>query len=396
MRSLFSFLCAAFGSVFLAPVASACPLFSDEKGPTLVADFKQADMVVVGTFIKSRRGKYLKFESDFKITEVIKPHPFLRGKTIITLPKYQASTNPFVVYMDLFNGELDAYRAHELVGNSGLLQYLKGAVALAHAPPGDHLRFAFKCLQSDDFDVSLDAYREFAQAAYGEYRDMAGGLPADTIAGWLADPKTDPSRHGLYAVLLGHAGAKEPEKYAKVLRSIIDKPGRNESSSMEGLLAGHAMLEPVGALKYIQDHLADPKEDFLLRYGCLRAVRFFWEQRPDLFPEKDIVHSMVLVVRAPDMSDFAIEDLRRWNLWDATPAVLGLFEQKTHDTKLIKLAILRFALHAKAQGVKQATEFVERQDQAWVRAVIMYLEREEDDLYKPWKRAQDETPVKGK
>jgi hypothetical protein len=393
MRRSFFVLSVVAGLIF-SGVALACPFCMENKGMTLVGDFKQADMVVLGTFVKTRPGKDLEFESDFKITEVIKPHPFLKGKDIVTLPKYQASTNPFLIYMDHFKGELDAYRGHELVGKSDMVEYLKGAVKLADAPAPERLKYAFKYLQSDDFDVSLDAYREFAQAPYADYKEMANTLPADTITAWLQSPKTGPYRYGLYASLLGHAGAKEPTKYGKVLRDMIDDPDKRKGSGIDGLLAGYAMLQPGDAMKYLQDKLASPKEDFLLRYACLRTVRFFWEQRPDLFPEKDVVHSMVLVARAPDMSDFAIEDLRRWNRWDATPDVLGLFEQKSHDTTLIKRSILRFALHAKAQGVKQATEFVERQDPAWVSSVMMNLEREAD-LKKPWTRG-DEAPAKKK
>jgi hypothetical protein len=103
-----------------------------------------------------------------------------------------------------------------------------------------------------------------------------------------------------------------------------------------------------------------------------------WEQRPDLLPDKDLVDCMVLVARTADMSDFAIEDLRRWNRWEAAPAVLELIGQSSHDTTLIRRAILRFARHARAQGNKQAAEFVAKQDERWVRQVQDILEREVD------------------
>ena len=160
-----------------------------------------------------------------------------------------------------------------------------------------------------------------------------------------------------------------------------------------GLLAGYAMLQPKAALAYLDERLANPKEDFLLRYACLRTARFLWEQRPDLISEKELVHSMVLVARAPDMSDFAIEDLRRWNRWEATSDILDLFGKKGFDTTLIKRSILRYALHAKAQGNKDANTFVAKQDPAWVRSVQMNLEREAD-LKKPYEREDTKAPAK--
>lgn len=377
MRKRIVLVLALFCGLFLSGVALACPFCQENKGPTLVGDLKQADMVIVGRFLKARPAKGLAdYESDFKIEDVLKPHAILKGKDVITLPRYQVSTSSFLIYADLFKGELDPYRGIELVEKGETLAYIKGAMKLAEAPPQERLKYAFNYLQSEDYEVSLDAYREFAQADYKDYKDMAVNLPADTLAGWLQDPKTPPYRYGLYASLLGHAGLKDSSKYGQVLRGMIDDPERRKGSGIDGLLAGYAMLQPREALTYLTKNLSNPKEEFLMRYACLRTVRFLWEQRPDLLPEKDLVDCMVLVAKLPDMSDFAIEDLRRWNRWEATPAILGLFDQPSHDTTLIKRSILRFALHAAEQKHEEAAKFVVRQDTTWVDSVRRILERE--------------------
>ena len=135
-RAFFGLFALVCGLVF-SGVAPACPFCQENKGKTLVGDFKEADMVVLGKFVKTRPGKDLEFESDLKIVDVLKPHPFLKGKEIVTLPKYQTSTNLFLVYMDLYKGELDAYRGIEIAGKTELVEYLKGAVKLAGATPAD-------------------------------------------------------------------------------------------------------------------------------------------------------------------------------------------------------------------------------------------------------------------
>src|SRR5262245_23963393 len=116
MRRAFSALLALFGGLVFSGAGSACPFCAENKGKTLVGDFKEADMVVLGKFVGAKAGKDGEFVSDLKIVEAVKPHAFLKGKDIVTLPKYQTSTNLFLVFMDLYKGELDAYRGVEIVG----------------------------------------------------------------------------------------------------------------------------------------------------------------------------------------------------------------------------------------------------------------------------------------
>lgn len=381
------FLASLLALAVLAGGVLACPFCLENKGTTLVGDFKAADMVILGTFGKTKGGKLFE-ESDFKINEVLKPHPFLKGKDSITVPGYKPFTNPFLIYVDLFKGDADPYRGIEIVDKSELVEYLKGAIKLADAPPSERLRFAFKYLPSEDIEISLDAYREFGQADYKDYKEMANNLPPDTIAAWLHSPKTPPYRYGLYASLLGHAGQKEASRYGQVLKDMITDPEKRRGSGIDGLLAGYSMLQPREALAYLREKLSNPKEEFLLRYACLRTIRFMWEQRPDLIPEKDLVGSMILVARLPDMSDFAIEDLRRWNRWEATSDILKLHGQPGHDTTLIKRSIIRFALHAQVQGNKEAETFLAGQDTSYVEGVRKLLERE-TDLRAPYRRDMD-------
>ena len=84
--------------------------------------------------------------------------------------------------------------------------YLRGAVKNKDQSVDDRLRYAFAYLNSAEFWIGLDAYREFAQASYKDYQALAKSLPADKIADWLRDPATPVSRYGLYASLLGHCG----------------------------------------------------------------------------------------------------------------------------------------------------------------------------------------------
>src|SRR5262249_53922597 len=146
--------------------------------------------------------------TDFIIEKRFKDHPLVAKQTKITLPKYLPPTkSKFVIFCEVYKDQIDPYRGVEVTDKSDLVKYLDRAVELRDRPIGERLRHCFNFLQSPDFDVSMDAYREFAKADYKDYSDMARALSPERIAGWLQDEKTPPYRYGLYASLLGHCGA---------------------------------------------------------------------------------------------------------------------------------------------------------------------------------------------
>ncbi len=365
-RLLFTLgLIAAWASWALS--SSACPFCSEERGPTLVGDFNQATMVLVGTFSNPMLGKggLEDGTTDFNIEQVLKSNDIIKNKKIITLPRYLPDKkNKFVVFCDVYKGNIDPYRGVEVQPNSDLVKYLTGAVAHKEKNSAERLRYCFDFLNSAEFDVAIDAYREFAKADYKEYKDMAKNLPPDVIAGWLKDPKTPPYRYGLYASLLGHCGKEE---HAKLLRSMIDDPEKRKGSGIDGLLAAYMMLDPKEGWQHLTNLLKDGNQEFLLRYAGLRTLRFFWDQRPDLYPKKELVQGITLILGQSDMADFAIEDLRKWHQWQLTDQCLDLFGKKTYDIPVIRRAILRFALQSPEARAKTFVQEQRKRDADWVK-----------------------------
>jgi len=346
----------------------ACPFCSEERGPTLVGDFNQAAMVLLGTFSNPVLGKggLEDGTTDFTIEQVLKSNDIIKNKKVITLPRYlpNPKKNKFVVFCDVYKGSIDPYRGVEVQPNSDLVKYLTGAVAVKEKSSADRLRYCFDFLNSAEFDVAIDAYREFAKADYKEYKDMAKNLPPDTIAGWLKDPMTPPYRYGLYASLMGHCGK---EAHGKLLRSMIDDPEKRKGSGIDGLLAAYIMLEPKEGWTYLTNLLKDGNQEFLLRYAGLRTLRFFWDQRPDLIPQKGLVDGMSMILSQSDMADFAIEDLRKWHQWQLTDNILDLYGKKTHYVPVIKRAILRFALQSPQTSAATFVREQRKRDADWVK-----------------------------
>jgi hypothetical protein len=352
------------------PTGKCCPFCSQDKIPTLAGDYNQAPMVLVGTFTNA---KVADGTTDFVIEQVLKSHDFLKGpkvktvngKKVITVPKYLPQIkNQFVIFCDIFKDQIDPYRGVEVQAGSELVDYLKGAAKLKDAPLGDRLRYSFRHLNSPEFEVAMDAYREFARTDYKDYMKMAKKLPAATLAKWLQDEKTPPYRYGLYASLLGLCGTAED---GKLLRKMIDDPEKRKGSGIDGMLVGYVALQPKAAWKYITGLLKDTEQDFLMRYAGLRTVRFLWEQRPDIFPKKVLAEGVALLLDHGDMADFAIEDLRKWKRWEMTDRILALFGKKSHDVNVVKRAILRFALQCPQPSAKAFVQAQRRRDAGWVK-----------------------------
>jgi hypothetical protein len=326
--------------------ALACP-FCSMQGQTLTGDVNQASMVLFGTLTNARlnpNGGFGQGATDLKIEEVLKKNDILGEKKVITLPRYVPTDNnktKFLIFCDVFQGKIDPYRGVPVKADSDMVKYLKGALAVKDKDISTRLRFFFDYLDNPDLEISNDAYKEFANASYNDYHDMAKKLPAHRIAKWLQDPETPSFRFGLYASMLGHCGT---EKDAALLRKLLDDPEKRMNSGVDGMLAGYTLLKPKEGWEYIKGILKDPKKEFMLRYAALRAVRFFHDSRPDVIGKKELVEGVCLLLDQSDVADLAIEDLRKWGYWAAAGRILGLSDKKSHDVPIVRRAILRYAL----------------------------------------------------
>jgi hypothetical protein len=364
-RRVLLILVAALLLISVAAAVGACPFCSEERGPTLVGDFNQAAMVLVGVFTNARQDAGLDGgTTDFLIEEVLKKHEIIEGKKKITLPKYMPQAkNKFIIFCDVYKGTIDPYRGVEIQPGSDLVKYVKGAMALKDRPLAERLRYSFDFLNSSEVDVALDAYREFQRTDYKDYKDMAKGLPPQILAKWLRDPKTPPYRYGLYASLLGLCGRPED---GKLLREMLQDPQKRMGSGLDGMIVGYVTIDPKEGGAFINSILKDAKQEFLMRYAALRAVRFLWDQRPDLVPKSDLIQDVRLLLDQPDMADFAVEDLRKWERWEMTDSVLDLFNKETHNVPVVRRAILRFALKSPQPRAKAFVDEQRRRDAEWV------------------------------
>jgi len=343
----------------LPALLAACP-FCSMQGQTLTGEVNQASMVLYGTLTNAKldaSGDFGQGTTDLVIEAVLKKHDILAGKKVISLPRYVPTDNgksKFLIFCDVFKGKIDPYRGIPVPANSDIVKYIQGALVVKDKDIGTRLRYFFDYLDNADLEISNDAYKEFGNADYKDYKEMAHHLPADKIAQWLQDPNTPAFRHGLYASMLGHCGSA---RHADLLRKLLDDPEKRANSGVDGMLAGYTMLKPKEGWSYIYSILKDPSKEFMLRYAALRAARFFHDSRPDVVDPKERVNCVCQLLNQSDIADLAIEDLRKWSRWEVADQVLDLYGKKTHDIPIVRRAILRYALSCPQQS--RAAAFVE-------------------------------------
>jgi hypothetical protein len=356
------FLPAILCTFLVQAIAWACP-FCPSAGQTLLGEVNQAHLIVYGTMSNAKRdpNEFGKGTTDFDIEVVVKDHEFLKGKKKIVLPRYvptdDKSKTKHLLFCEIYKGELDPYRGEAVPSDSKIAEYMKGAIAIRDKDMPTKLKFFFSHFDSPDWAISGDAFQEFSNADYKDVRVAAATMNPDQLLKMLKDPNTSIARYGLVGLLLGHCG--NGEKHGKALKEFIDDPKVKQATGLDGLLAGYMLLDAKEGMKYVGGLIKDTKEDFLVRYAALRAMRFFWEYREDVYKKAAIVEAITPLLDQADIVDLAVEDLRKWQQWDLAPKLVGLFDKPSHDIPIVQRSIIKFALAAPADN-KVCGDFLTR------------------------------------
>ncbi|MFQ3652553.1 MAG: hypothetical protein SNJ75_19730, partial [Gemmataceae bacterium] len=185
-----------------------------------------------------------------------------------------------------------------------------------------------------------DAFLEFAKANDADVAAVAPKLNAAKVRQWLRDPKTQPGRLGIYALILGACGESAD---AALLLELLRSPEDRYKEAADGLLAGYLRLEPTKGWKMLHDILADGTQPLTLRLKAMGTLRFEFNAHPKQ-SRGEISKVMRTVLNQGELADIAIEDMRSWKIWDHTDQVVKLYNQKGFNTPIVQRAIIRYAL----------------------------------------------------
>jgi hypothetical protein len=335
-------LIALLGIGSAAPACSICQA-NLQQAQSFRVDAAQAKLVLYGT-LQNPNLVGTNGTTELHIEAVFKNDPFLNNAKVVVLPRYIPVSDPkdppkFVVFCDVYNNKLDPYRGVP-VKSDAVVEYLKGALALDGKDRTQALLYYFRYLENPEAEVAADAFLEFAKANDQEIGAVASKLAPEKLRGWVKDPKTPAYRLNVYSLMLGACGG-EPD--AALLRSLLQNPTEQTTNALDGILAGYIQLRPQEGWDLAVNLLRDTSKPFPMRYAILRTLRFYHGWKAEETRPK-VLLGMGALLPEEDIADVAIEDLRRWQMWDLTTEVLAQYGKKSHSAPIMRRAILRYAL----------------------------------------------------
>lgn len=337
-------LIALLGSL---PESRACTFCSGpiRSQPTLRMRYAAAKLVIQGTLKNPRfdpdtdRGF-----TDFHFGTVLKDDPARKNTTSLTLPQYLpviGGTPPdYLVFCDAIDGKLEPQPG--LASRPVLVEYLKAAAALDPKNTAKALAFFFRHLDSTDATVSADAFLEFARASDADILQAAAAFDPAVVRKLIAKPETPLERLGVYAFLLGSCGKAEDAAFLGTMLKQEPLPERT-ASAFGGLLAGFILLDAKAGWPLAASILADENRGIAVRFSVIGTVRFFQATR-GAECRAEVLKCCAAILPSSDLSDQAIDDLRRWGWWDLTKDVLAKYGKPTHSAPLVKRGLVRYAL----------------------------------------------------
>jgi hypothetical protein len=350
----------AFSALIALPFPSyACSFCGGNPAgrSTLREEYSAAAAVVVGTLKNPQLGSDpTTGTTEFHFTAILKNNAIIEKRAVIVLPKYVPAGEVVIFFADR-KGEPDPVRTQ--TSNAAIANYLAGTAKIDGKDIAGRLGFAFKHLDSGDETVADDAFMEFAKASDADILKAKAHLDATKLKLMLKNPKTPAGRLGVYALLLGLCGEKtDAAVLAGMLHGKLD-------SSLGGILTGMTLLDANAGWPTIAAILCDTKRDFGERLSARSAVQYFHATR--LAESKAaITATYKALLQEWEIADLAIEDLRRWQLWELTPDVLKLYGAPKYTAKVMRNAILRYALSCPEAAAKEFIAAMRKQDAAMV------------------------------
>ena len=331
--------------------APACSLCGNalKQAPTFrqEAALPSARLILYGTAQNPKLKSDGTGVTELHVKAVLRDDPVLGKRTVLELARYLPVSDPksppqYVVFCDVSGDKVDPYRGVPVKGPAAA-EYLKKALALGEKDPAGNLLFYFRYLDDSDPEVARDAFLEFAKSSDLHIARAAPKLDPEKLRAWLKDEKTPPERLGVYALLLGACG-KDAD--AALFRSLLGSEEERYLNAYDGLLAGYIHLRPREGWALAFATLRDGRKPLTARLAVLRTLRYYQGAQPRE-SRANVLKGMEAVLAQGELADLAVEDLRRWELWDLTREVLGLYGRKGYDGPLMRRALVRYALCCK-------------------------------------------------
>ena len=332
-----------------APAGRACTFCAGgvSSRQTLREHLASAQYAAFGTLKNPRVGPDgASGATDFHVAQVLKAHAPFAKQAVFVVPKYLpviGNTPPeYLFFISERDGKPDP--GYGVPATLAVAEYVAALTKLDPADATARLAFAFGRLDAADPSVAADAFLEFAKASDAEVANGKAVLNAAKLRKLLTHAETPADRLGVYAMLLGLCGG--PEDRDLLDRAVTASPlTPRVQDNLGGYLAGLTALDARLGWQRLSAVVTDAKRPYAERLSAIGTLRYFQATRGDAV-RPDVLACYRVLLGHADLADLAVEDLRRWGYFDLTPDVLALFSKPTHASRLVRRAVVQYALTA--------------------------------------------------
>ena len=320
-----------------------CP-FCGVAQMTLSEQLASADSAVLVQWVGGEKDTEAKpGNTVYQIQQVVKGPKTLAKDQKITLDRYRTGKagDLFVVLgTDLGDGKGLEWGSPLEVSETSF-NYMAHAPS-PESPATKRLAYFLKFLEFPDPIISNDAFGEFANAQYKDIEQLSSELPKEKVRGWIANPETQPTRLGLYGMMIGLCGNAED---AKMLEKKILVQTDEFRLGIDGLMGGYLLIMKDKGLDVLDEHkLANKKVPFSETFAAMQALRFMWTYGAGKIAPERLQKSMRILLDRPEMADLVIADLARWKDWTIQDKLMAKYGEGEYNIPSIKRAIVRYML----------------------------------------------------
>jgi len=239
--------------------------------------------------------------------------------------------------------------------------YLRGLVELP-AEGRSRLEYFLPFLGSTDSLIADDAYNEFAKRPMNEIGQIRTQLDREVLIAILRDPATKPRLRSLAWMLLSLCGLPSD---TRLFEEVICRRDLSTESIEIDLAASMACFIVLGgetSLRRIErDFLHDRSVSISNAHAAISAIRVVGQEF-DCQTKYRLSRVLQIALARPEVADFVIPDLARWEDWTAFDILEQLFFDADEDTSFVRIPIInymRLCPHPNASAVFTQMEKVD-------------------------------------
>jgi hypothetical protein len=272
-------------------------------------------------------------------------------------------------------GDAPPARWSAIAADETLLGHVAAAPGIKE-PAGERLTWFAPRLEHPNAAIAADAFTEFGLAPFSAVRATATAFDDNLLRAWVLEPGIAEQRRGLYGLLLGiiaERSVESAERSASIaaLHDAIEAPASDFRTGIDGIMGGILVAEGEQGLDYLEGRgllgkTARPVEQRHL----LAALRFAWENLPTRIPRPRIASATARLALSPAVAADAVIDLARYEAWEATEAVAGLWDTAGKDDPLVRRAIAGYLTTCPMPEAKAHLERLRAGDPGRLQAAI--------------------------